>query len=147
MSPVRALPISLLILASLALPADAIGQDAGDAEPMTQEDYYGEYDLFFGTMPPDLEESGMIGRWTATEFVVLEGGNPTIRVEMAIDPAKGELRMWDSSTSDVLCATEGIYEFEDDGKTITLELVSDPCPGRAESADGARLVRRTTADN
>ena len=142
MSPMRALPLSFLVLTGLALPAAAVGQDAERAEPMTQEDYYGDYDLFFGTMPAELEESGMIGRWTETDFVVLEGGNPTIRVEMSIDPSKGELRMWDSTASDVLCASEGIYEYEDDGETITLDLVSDPCPGRADSADGARLVRR-----
>lgn len=148
-SPLRLSRVSPILAAFLLAVAACAGRQASvesEPEPLTAEDYYGTYDLYMGGMPiTPGEPAPMTAEWTDREFVVLQGGNPTIRTEIAIDPAEGEIRIWDERTSDVLCASEGIYAYEDDGETITLELLSDPCADRAESADGARLVRREDA--
>lgn len=149
--PLRSLlrvPILALFLVAAAACAgrQASVEAEPEPEPLTAEDYYGTYDLYMGgmTVTPG-EPAPMTAEWTARELVVFQGGNPTIRTEIAIDPAEGEIRIWDENTGDVLCASEGIYAYADDGETITLTLLSDPCAGRAESADGARLVRRENA--
>lgn len=115
-------------------------------EPPTAEDYYGTYDLYMGGVPiiPG-EPAALRAVWTPREFVVYQGEAATIRTEIAVDTGKEELRIWDENTGDVLCAAEGVYAYEDDGEMISLTLISDPCAGRAESADGARLVRREAA--
>lgn len=111
--------------------------------PLTREDYYGAYDLYLAGMEITTgQPAPMTAEWTAEEFVASQDGHPTIRTAIAIDPARGEIRIWDDATGDVLCASEGLYAYEDDGTMITMELISDPCAGRAESANGARLVRR-----
>lgn len=111
--------------------------------PLTEEDYYGVYDLYLGGMEiTEGQPAPMTAEWTAGEFLASQGGEATIRTAIAVDPARGEIRIWDDRTGDVLCASEGVYAYTDDGTMITMELISDPCPGRAESADGARLVRR-----
>ena len=114
-----------------------------DPAPLTEADYFGEYDLYFGGMEiTEGQAAPMTAEWSDTGFVASQGGHPTIRTAIAIDPARSEIRMWDDETGDVLCASEGVYSYEDDGTMITLDLISDPCGGRGESADGARLVRR-----
>jgi len=145
----KVVPATACRLTFLLLTAAAVGC-AGRAAtvesepaPLTEADYYGEYDLYFGGMPiTEGQPAPMTAEWTAEEFVASQGGQPTIRTAIAIDPARGEIRIWDDATGDVLCASEGVYAYEDDGTMITMELISDPCAGRAESADGARLVRR-----
>lgn len=137
-----------LLAVAVAAAACAGRQAAVESEPapLTEEDYYGSYDLYLGGMEiTEGQPAPMTAEWTADGFVAYQGGQPTIRTAIAIDPAGGEIRIWDDATGDVLCASEGVYAYEDDGTTITMDLVSDPCPGRAESADGARLVRRQAA--
>ncbi len=134
-------------LVALSLAVAACGGRAATIEseptPLTEEDYYGSYDLYLAGMEiTEGQPAPMTAEWTAEEFVASQGGQPTIRTAIAIDPARGEIRIWDDATGDVLCASEGVYAYEDDGTMITMTLISDPCAGRAESADGARLVRR-----
>lgn len=135
------------VLVAIGFAAAACGGRAAtiesDPAPLTEEDYYGAYDLYLGGMEiTEGQPAPMTAEWTAGEFVASQGGHPTIRTAIAIDPTSGEIRIWDDETGDVLCASEGVYAYEDDGAMITMELISDPCAGRAESADGARLVRR-----
>lgn len=134
-------------LVAVAFAAAACASRAATVEsepaPLTEEDYYGEYDLYMGGMEiTEGQAAPMTAEWTETGFVASQGGQPTIRTAIAIDPARSEIRLWDDETGDVLCASEGVYSYEDDGTMITMDLISDPCGGRAESADGARLVRR-----
>jgi hypothetical protein len=140
-----ALAAMTLAAATLATAACA-GRTAtveSEPAPLIEEDYYGEYDLYLGGMPiTEGEPAPMTAEWTAEGFVASQDGQPTIRTAIAIYPARNEVRVWDDETEDILCASEGVYTYEDDGATITMALVFDPCTGRAESADGARLVRR-----
>ncbi|MFW6088340.1 MAG: hypothetical protein ACODAB_01225, partial [Gemmatimonadota bacterium] len=138
---------ALAALVAVVLTAAACAGRAATVEsepvPLTEEDYYGAYDLYLGGVEiREGEPAPMTAEWTETEFVASQGGQPTIRTAIAIDPENGEIRIWDDATGDVQCASEGVYAYEDDGTMITMELISDPCPGRADSADGARLVRR-----
>ena len=139
---VARLTIVLLTVGALGCAGRAATVESEPA-PLTEADYYGEYDLYLGGMPiTEGQPATMTAVWTAEEFVASQGGHPTIRTAIAIDPARGEIRIWDDQTGDVLCASEGVYAYEDDGTTITLDLVSDPCGNRAEAADGSRLVRQ-----
>lgn len=143
---------SVVALAVFAACAGQTGPPAPDADPvrpepedeLTTEDFYGTYDLYMGGAGHETggEAAPLTAEWGPDEFVVSQDGNPMIRTDISIDPGAGEIRLWDATTSDLLCSSEGVYGYEDDGTTITLELESDPCTGRAESADGARLVRR-----
>lgn len=143
-------PTAFMARAALVVVSFAAAACAGRAAtvesepaPLTEEDYYGEYDLYFGGMEiTEGQPAPMTAEWTAEGFVARQGEQPTIRTAIDIDAARGEIRIWDATTGDVLCASEGVYAYEDDGTTISMELISDPCAGRAESADGARLVRR-----
>lgn len=134
---------ALLAVSFAAACAGRAATIESEPAPLTEADYYGAYDLYLGGMEiTEGQPASMTAEWTAEEFVASQGGHPTIRTAIAIDPARGEIRIWDDATGDVLCASEGVYAYEDDGTMITMELISDPCTGRAESADGARLVRR-----
>ncbi|MFW6084378.1 MAG: hypothetical protein ACODAA_04130 [Gemmatimonadota bacterium] len=125
-----------------ATDADPVDPTPSGAE-LTEEDFYGTYDLFMGGAPYEAEEAAPLTvEWGPSGFVVLQDGTPTLRTDISIDPGAGEIRLWDETTSDLLCSSEGIYSYEDDGTTMTLALESDPCENRAASADGARLVRR-----
>lgn len=131
--------ITLAVTACAGRPATVESEPV----PLTEEDYYGEYDLYLGGIQiTEGQPAPMTAEWNAEGFVASQGGQPTIRTAIAIDPARSEIRIWDDETGDVLCASEGVYSYEDDGTMITMDLISDPCAGRAESADGARLVRR-----
>ena len=145
MRPSAALVPAAFVALTLAAAACA-GRPAtveSEPAPLTEEDFYGEYDLYFGGTPiAEGQPAPMTAEWTAEGFVASQDGHPTIRSGIAIDPARNEIRIWDEETGDVLCASEGVYTYEDDGAMITMTLESDPCGGRAESADGARLVRR-----
>jgi len=144
LDPASAARLTILLLTAAAVGcAGRAATVESEPPPLTEADYYGEYDLYFGGMPiTEGQPAPMTALWTAEEFVASQGGHPTIRTAIAIDPARGEIRIWDDTTGDVLCASEGVYSYQDDGTMITMELISDPCDGRAESADGARLVRR-----
>lgn len=136
---------AMLVVVSFAAAACAGRTASVESEPapLTEADYYGEYDLYFGGMEiTEGQPAPMTAEWTTEGFVASQGGHPTIRTAIAIDPARGEIRIWDDQTGDVLCASEGVYAYEDDGTMITMTLISDPCADRAASADGARLVRR-----
>lgn len=143
-------PAAFMIRAVVVAVSFAVAGCAGRAAsvesepaPLTEEDYYGEYDLYFGGVAiTEGQPAPMTAEWTAEGFVASQGGHPTIRTGIAIDPARDEIRLWDDTSGDVLCASEGVYAYEDDGTMITMQLISDPCSGRAQSADGARLVRR-----
>ncbi len=149
-------PRTLLTFAALGIFAacgartttPAPGADPVSGEPeeveLTAEDYHGTYDLYMGGVAYESggEVAPLTAEWGPDGFVVLQDGNPTIRTDISIDTEAGEIRLWDETSNDVLCSSEGIYSYEDDGTTITLTLESDPCENRAASADGARLVRR-----
>lgn len=143
-------PTAFMIRAALVAVGFAATACAGrtatvesEPAPLTEEDYYGEYDLYLGGMEiTEGQPAPMTAEWTAEGFVASQGGQPTIRTAIAVDPTRGEIRIWDDQTGDVLCASEGVYAYEDDGTMIAMDLISDPCSGRRESADGARLVRR-----
>lgn len=142
-----ALLVTRAAVVAVSFAAAACGSRAATIEsepaPLTEEDYYGEYDIYLAGMEiTEGEPAPMTAEWTAEGFVASQGGHPTIRTGIAIDPERGEIRIWDDATGDVLCASEGVYAYEDDGTMISMDLISDPCAGRAESADGARLVRR-----
>ena len=150
-SPFRlgALPAVMLLVGVVACggrmesagPEPAPLEAAPEEAELTEEDFHGTYDLYMGGTPYEGEAAALTAEWRPGELVVLQGGQPTIRTDISIDPEAGEIRLWDETTSDVLCASEGLYDYTDDGTTITLALVSDPCANRAASADGARLVR------
>ena len=144
--PTAASAIRAALVAVSLVAAACAGRAAtveSEPAPLTEEEYYGTYDLYLGGMEiAEGQPAPMTAEWTRSGFVAGHGGQPSIRSAIAIDPARGEIRIWDDETGDVLCASEGVYAYEDDGKMISMELISDPCAGRAESADGARLVRR-----
>lgn len=146
MSPGRRSILLTVAVAALTATACSSRQATVESEPapLTQADYYGTYDLYMGGTPEG--QPPMTGVWTARDFTVYQGETPTITVGMSIRPEKGELAMWDDDASNVACASEGIYAYTDDGRTITLTRITDPCPNRGEQADGARLVRRTPGE-
>lgn len=116
---------------------------APEPEPLTEADFHGTYNLYMGGQAiVEGQPAQMTAQWSRGEMVVLQDGQTQIRTGIAIDPRKQEIRIWDPSTTDVLCSSEGIYVYEDDGSMITMSLVADPCTNRAAQADGARLVRR-----
>lgn len=149
----KRLPVSIRHVPSLAfllLATACAGRMATvESEPTpepdlpTEADFYGSYDLYMGGQPiVEGQAAPLTAEWSEDAFVVLQGGTPTIRTGIAIDPALNEIRIWDPATTDVLCGSEGVYAYEDDGDVITMTLESDPCTNRAAQADGARLVRR-----
>ena len=149
-SRLRAL-LTVTLLAGVAACGGRMGSAGSEPVPMeaapeevelTEEDFHGSYDLYMGGNPYEGEAAALTAEWGPGELVVSRDGRETIRTDISIDPEAGEIRLWDETTSDVLCASEGVYEYADDGTTITLILESDPCANRAASADGARLVRR-----
>ena len=117
-------------------------ETAPEEVELTEEDFHGSYDLYMGGTPYEGEAAALTADWGPGELVVSQDGRQTIRTDISIDPEAGEIRLWDATTSDLLCSSEGVYDYTDDGTTITLSLESDPCAERAASADGARLVRR-----
>jgi hypothetical protein len=153
----RSIP-TLALLGAVTLGAGCGARTAevsSDAPPTaaraipTEADFHGTYDVFFGGgagggVAHD-EAPALTAVWTAGNLVVGQDANTMIRTDISIAPAtpeSGEIRIWDESSSDPMCAAEGVYDYADDGRTITMTVQSDPCPNRRASADGARMVRR-----
>ena len=143
--------LTVTLLAGVAACGGRMGSPGSEPAPteaapeeveLTEEDFYGSYDLYMGGSPYEGEAAALTAEWGPGELVVSRDGRETIRTDISIDPEAREIRLWDETTSDVLCSSEGVYGYTDDGTTITLALESDPCANRAASADGARLVRR-----
>lgn len=136
------LPLVLLAVAACAGRMASVESEPAPRVP-TAADFYGTYDLYMGGQPiVEGQPAPFTATWSQGDLVVLQDGRPSIHSGIAIDPAKREIRIWDPNTTDVVCGSEGIYSYEDDGETITMSAVSDPCADRASSADGARLIRR-----
>lgn len=142
--PIRHVPsLAFLLLATACAGRMATVESEPAPALPTEADFYGSYDLYMGGQPiVEGQPAPLTAEWSEDAFVVLQGGTPTIRTGISIDPALGEIRIWDPATNDVLCGSEGVYAYEDDGDVITMTLESDPCTDRAAQADGARLVRR-----
>lgn len=135
------LPLALLAVAACAGRMASV--ESAPAPPLTEADFYGTYDLYMGGQPiVEGQPAPFTATWSQGDFVALQNGHPTIHSGIAIDPAKHEIRIWDPNTTDIVCGSEGIYTYEDDGEMITMSVVTDPCTDRASSADGARLIRR-----
>jgi len=116
---------------------------APEPEPLTEADFYGTYDIYMGGQPiVEGQPAPMTAKWNEGEMVILHDGTVQVRTAISVDPDSREIRIWDPNTDDVLCGSEGVYAYEDDGEMITMTLESDPCTNRAAQADGARLVRR-----
>ncbi|MGD8495030.1 MAG: hypothetical protein PVF05_02500 [Gemmatimonadales bacterium] len=136
------LPLAFLALAACAGRMASVESEP-TPEPPTEADFYGTYDLYMGGQPMlEGQPAPFTATWSEDRFVVLQQGHETIRTGISIDPVKQEIRIWDPNTSDIACGSEGIYVYEDDGETITMTAVADPCANRAASADGARLIRQ-----
>ena len=144
--PVRLVPsLAFLLLATACAGrmATVESDPAPEPEPLTEADFYGTYDIYMGGQPiVDGQPAAMTAKWSEGQMVILHDGAVQIRTGIGIDPGAQEIRIWDPSTDDLLCGSEGVYAYEDDGKMITMTLQSDPCTNRAAQADGARLVRR-----
>jgi hypothetical protein len=139
------LPYSLLVLLAVMACAGRtanVETEPPAPEPLTEADFHGTYDVYMGGQPTVEGQPAPFTATWAEDELVLQDGQQTIRSGISIDPVKQEIRLWDPNTSDLLCGSEGIYVYEDDGETITLTEVADPCTNRASSADGARLIRR-----
>lgn len=136
--------IALLAVAGCAGRMATVESDpAPEPTPLTEADFYGTYDIYMGGQPiVEGQSAPMTAKWTEGQMVVLHDGAVQIRTGVAINPEAQEIRIWDPSTDDLLCGSEGVYAYEDDGKMITMTLESDPCTNRAAQADGARLLRR-----
>lgn len=144
LATVAALALFSACAGQAGTPGSAADPIAAQPDELTEEDFHGTYDLYMGGAQYEAggDVAPLVAEWGPEEFVVLQDGNRVIRTDISIDPDAEEIRLWDATSSDMLCSSEGVYGYEDDGSTITLTLESDPCTGRAESADGARLVRR-----
>ncbi len=109
--------------------------------PPTTEDYHGTYEIIFGGAGEATPGSEMIATWNEAGVTVEQRGNAILEFQMALGTNPGEMEIWSEDGSDPLCLAEGVYQYTDDGTTITLTLVSDGCENRRQSADGGRLVR------
>ena len=129
--------VGLFALAALCTSASAIQAQS----EVTDADFYGTYELVL----PGVESAGpgseMIATWTEEGMTVKQMDNVIIETGIALASTPGTIAIWDPSDQDPACGGEGLYLFEDDGTTITLTLLSDECDGRAQSANGAKMVR------
>lgn len=110
--------------------------------PPTTEDFYGAYEIIFGGAGESTPGTEMIATWNESGVTVEQMGNPILQFQLALGTNPGEMEIWSEDVSDPLCLAEGVYQYTDDGTTITFTLVSDGCENRRQSADGGRLVRR-----
>ena len=81
------------------------------------------------------------GKTAETGLTIEQMGSEIIQTQMSLGANPGTMEIWDDEDTNPLCAAKGRYFFEDDGRTITLTLISDGCDGRSSSADGAQLIR------
>ena len=129
--------VGLFAIVALGTSASAVQAQT----EITEADFYGTYEVVL----PGVESAGpgseMIATWTEEGMTVEQMGNVIIETGIALGSAPGTIAFWDESDQDPACASEGLYLFEDDGTTITLTLLSDECNGRAQSANGAKMVR------
>ena len=129
--------IGLFALAGVCASASAL---QAQSEP-TSADFYGTYELILPGVEADAPGSEMIATWTEEGMTVKQMDNVIIETGIQLASTPGTVAIWDPSDQNPACAAEGLYLFEDDGTTITLSLLSDECEGRAQSADGAKMVR------
>jgi hypothetical protein len=107
----------------------------------TTADFYGSYEIILPGADSGLPGSEMVGVWSETGLTIEQMGSEIIQTQMSLGANPGTMEIWDDEDSNPLCAAKGSYFYEDDGRTITLTLISDGCDGRVSSADGAQLIR------
>jgi hypothetical protein len=133
-----------VLIAVLAVSAcGAKGANVSSQAPPapTTADYYGSYEIILPSADTGSPGSEMLGTWDETGLTVTQMGNVVIRTQMSLGSNPGTMAIWDDADTNSPCAAEGQYSFDDDGRAITLTLLSDGCEGRSSSADGAQLVR------
>ncbi|MDH3298432.1 MAG: hypothetical protein OEM23_01720 [Gemmatimonadota bacterium] len=111
------------------------------SRPPTTEDFYGKYEVIFAGSDAATPGNEMIATWNEFGVQVEQMGNPVLQFQMALGRVPGVMEIWNEDGSDPLCLAEGVYDYVDDGTTITFSVVSDGCEERRQSADGGRLVR------
>jgi hypothetical protein len=133
----RSSMVGLFVLAGLCTSVSALQAQS----ELTTADFYGTYELLLPGVEHGAPGSEMIATWTEEGMTVKQMDNVIIETGIELGSAPGTMAIWDPSDQNPACAAEGLYLFEDDGTTITLTLLSDECDGRAQSADGAQMVR------
>jgi hypothetical protein len=134
------LALSTVILIAACGPRSA-GVSSEAPQPPTTEDFYGAYEIIFAGSEAATAGNEMIATWNEFGVTVEQMGNPILQFQLALGANPGEMEIWSEDDSDPLCLAEGVYDYVDDGTTITFTLVSDGCENRRQSADGGRLVR------
>lgn len=127
----------LLALALVGMSATALQAQ----EEVTDDDFYGTYELILPGFEAGTPGSEMIATWNEAGMIVKQMDNVIIETGISLGSTPGTMAIWDESGQDPTCAAEGLYAYEDDGTTITLSVLSDECQGRVQSADGAKMVR------
>ena len=110
-------------------------------EAVTDDDFYGTYELILPGFEAGAPGSEMIATWNEAGMIVKQRDNVIIETGISLGSTPGTMVIWDENGQDPTCAAEGLYLYEDDGTTITLEVLSDECQGRVQSANGAKMVR------
>ena len=134
-----AVATALVLTSSCAATTTNVASQAPPAP--TTADFYGSYEIILPGADSGLPGDEMVGIWSETGLTIEQMGSEIIQTQMSLGANPGTMEIWDDEDTNPLCAAKGRYFFEDDGRTITLTLISDGCDGRSSSADGAQLIR------
>lgn len=134
---IRGSMVGLLALVGVCMSASALQAQ----DEVTDADFYGTYELILPGMESAGPGSEMIATWTEEGMTVKQMDSVIIETGISLGSTPGTVAIWDETDQNPACAAEGLYLYEDDGTTITLSILSDECDGRAQSANGAKMVR------
>lgn len=129
--------VGLIAMVGLVVSASALQAQS----EVTDADFYGTYELIIPGVESGGPGSEMIATWTEEGMTVKQMDAVIIETGIKLGSTPGTVAIWDDSDQNPACAAEGLYLYEDDGTTITLEILNDDCDGRAQSANGAKMVR------
>lgn len=97
------------------------------------------------------EPAGVVGHWTDgyRVFAFMPGGYAAITIAkngapfsiLTYETAGSQLRFADIDGFNPCVGMSALYEFEIDGKTMTITAVNDPCPVRENGGQPIALTR------